>query len=73
MPANLPPIIVLEPVCVRDSSRRLRLVIDLLEQELRHQLAPPRPLDERPSQMEVHADEDRSYLRPHVQRAATAQ
>lgn len=42
MSAKLSPIVVLEPVFVRDHSRRLRLVIDLLEQELRHQLVPPR-------------------------------
>lgn len=72
MPAKLPPIVVLEPVLVRDHSRRLRLVIDLLEQELRQQLAPPRHDSERPVQMEVHTDEDCSYLRPHIQRAATA-
>ncbi len=36
-----PPMVVLEPVFVRDHQRRLRLVIDLLEQEARHQHASP--------------------------------
>ena len=73
MSANLPPTIVLEPVFVRDHSRRLRLVIDLLEQELRHQLVPPLQDSGRPAQMEVHTDEDCSDLRASVQLAATAQ
>jgi hypothetical protein len=32
-----PPMVVLEPIFVRDHQRRLRLVIDLLEQEARRQ------------------------------------
>jgi hypothetical protein len=36
-----PPTVVLEPVFVRDHQRRLRLVIDLLEQEASRQHALP--------------------------------
>jgi hypothetical protein len=38
-----PPTVMLEPVFVRDHQRRLRLVIDLLEQEACRQRASPTP------------------------------
>jgi hypothetical protein len=40
-PKQSPLTVVLEPVFVRDHQRRLRLVIDLLEQELRRHKTPP--------------------------------
>ena len=43
MSAKPLPTVVLEPVFVRDQQRRLRLVMDLLEQELRQ---PQTPLDQ---------------------------
>ena len=36
-----PPTVVLEPIFVRDHQRRLRLVIDLLEQQAHRQDIPP--------------------------------
>ena len=72
MPANLPPTVVLEPVFFRDSQRRLRLVMDLLEQELRKPLAQPNQHNDQSTKTEVHTNEDRRYLRASVQRAATA-
>ena len=42
MPKKEPPLtVVLEPVFVRDHQRRLRLVIDLLEQVTHRQYIPP--------------------------------
>lgn len=42
MPKKETPLtVVLEPVFVRDHQRRLRLVIDLLEQEAHRQYIPP--------------------------------
>ncbi len=38
---KLPPTVVLESVFVRDHQRRLRLVIELLEQQARRQHTPP--------------------------------
>jgi hypothetical protein len=40
-PKQSPLTVVLEPIFVRDHQRRLRLVIDLLEQELRRHKTPP--------------------------------
>jgi hypothetical protein len=40
-----PPTVVLEPAFVRDHQRRLRLVIDLLEQEAHRQHASPTNFD----------------------------
>jgi hypothetical protein len=36
-----PPMVALQSVFVRDSQRRLRLVIELLEKEAHHQYTPP--------------------------------
>ncbi len=72
MPAKLPPTVVLESIFVRDHQRRLRLVMDLLEQELRHQLAPPNQHNDQSTKTEVYTNEDRRHLRASVQRAATA-
>lgn len=73
MPAKLPSTVILEPVFVRDSRRRLRLVMDLLEQELRQQLALPNQHNDQSTKTEVHTNEDRRHLRARLQRAATAQ
>jgi hypothetical protein len=40
MPKQSPLTVALEPVFVRDHQRRLRLVIELLEQELQHHKTP---------------------------------
>lgn len=67
MSAKPLPTVVLEPVFVRDHRRRLRLVMDLLEQELRQPLAPSSAQDNTLiTQTEVHTDEDRCHLRPSV-------
>jgi hypothetical protein len=73
MPAKLPPTVVLEPIFVRDHQRRLRLVMDLLELELRHQLAPPDQRSDQSAKTEVHPNEDRRHLRASVRRAAAAE
>ncbi len=73
MSAKPLPTVVLETVFVRDQQRRLRLVMDLLEQELRQ---PQTPLDqhhEQNTKTEVHEDEDRRHLRPRLQHAAAAE
>lgn len=72
MSAKSLPTLVLEPVFVRDHHRRLRLVMDLLEQELRQQDTPPHQHHEQTTQTEVHTNEDRRHLRPRLRRAATA-
>ncbi len=64
MPAKLPPTVVLEPVFVRDYERRLRLVMDLLEQELCQQHTPPLQHNQQMMDSEVQTNEDRRYLRP---------
>ena len=72
MSAKPLPTVVLEPVFVRDQQRRLRLVMDILEQQLRQ---PQTPLDQHHEQnpkTEVHEDEDRRHLRPRLQHAAAA-
>ena len=72
MPAKPLPTVVLEPVFVRDHQRRLRLVMDLLEQELRQQQTPLDQHNEQNTKTEVHEDEDRRHLRPRLQHAAAA-
>ena len=72
MPAKPLPTGVLEPVFVRDQQRRLRLVMDLREQELRQQQTPSDQQNERTTKMEVQTDEDRSHLRARVQCATAA-
>ena len=72
MPAKLPPTVLLEPVFVRDHQRRLRLVIDLLEQDFHRQPTPLSQHNEQTTKPEVQTDEDRSHLRPRLQRATTA-
>jgi hypothetical protein len=47
-----PPAVVLQAVFVRDHQRRLRLVIDLLEEEARRQHTPPTNLPS-PPQTEI--------------------
>lgn len=47
-----PPTVVLESVFVRDHQRRLRLVIALLEQEIRRQYTPP-PISQTQLQLET--------------------
>ncbi|MDQ3254534.1 MAG: hypothetical protein M3R15_11600 [Acidobacteriota bacterium] len=72
MPAKSSLTVLLEPVFVRDHQRRLRLVMDLLEQELRQQHTPPEQYNQQTTKTEVQTDEDRGHLRAGVQRAATA-
>lgn len=69
MPAKLPPPVLLEPIFVRDSQRRLRLIMDLLAQELRQSRAPPHQHHDQSTQTEAHRHEDRRHLRASVQRA----
>lgn len=73
MSAKPLPTVVLEPVFVRDQQRRLRLVMDLLEQELRQRQMPLEQHSEQNTTTEVHENEDRSHLRPRLQHAAAAE
>ena len=73
MSAKPLPTVVLEPVFVRDQQRRLRLVMDLLEQELRQPQTPLAQDNEQKTTTEVHEDEDRRHLRPRLQHAAAAE